>query len=90
MNYPLLGFYVHLLAQYIVHGHRDQHNIIGRIIDYGFSPTKVAFSNCRFTSSVMHQDDGVVDTLRYLILHENFIKPWADEHLLTVLLTRCF
>ena len=90
LNTPLLGFYAHLLAEFIVHGHLYHDTIIGRIVNSGYSPTRVAFTSCRHIPSEMHQEDGVVDTLRYLICHDNFIKPWAEEHILAVLLTRCF
>ena len=35
-------------------------------------------------------NDGVVDSLRYLISRENFIKPYSNEHILGVLLTKAF
>ena len=35
-------------------------------------------------------NDGVVDSLRYLISQENFIKPYSNEHILGVLLTKAF
>ena len=90
LNTPLLGFYAHLLAEFIVHGHRNQDTIIGRIVDFGYSPTQVAFRDCWRVPSEIKEEDGVVDTLRYLIYHDNFVKPWAEEHVLAVLLTRCF
>ena len=99
---PLLSLHARMLADYIVHGHRSKGSTIDRIIECGFSPIDIAFSDSTsFRSRVAGDDpiagatlrglgDGVVDSLKYLVFHENFIKPWADEHVLAVLLTRCF
>ena len=35
-------------------------------------------------------DNGHVDSIRNLINHENFIKPYSDEHTLVHLLTKSF
>ena len=34
--------------------------------------------------------DGTVDSLRQLIMHEQFLKPWSSQHILTTLLTKSF
>ena len=86
----LTSLYSRLLAEYIILGQRNKDSIIDRIVDLGFSPVNVAFSNCRFRVPHYVPGDGIVDSLRYLVYHENFIKPWAEEHVLAVLLTRCF
>ena len=35
-------------------------------------------------------NDGLVDTLRALLLCENYVKPWSNEYYLVKLLTRTF
>jgi hypothetical protein len=35
-------------------------------------------------------DDGVIDSLRFLLFSENYCKPWSAEFVLTALLTACF
>ena len=35
-------------------------------------------------------DNGHVDSIRSLIYHENFIKPYSEEHNLVYLLTKSF
>ena len=37
-----------------------------------------------------HPQDGVVDSLSYLVMQENFIKPYSEEHVLATLLLRAF
>ena len=35
-------------------------------------------------------DCGIIDSIRYMIMHDNFTKPYSDEHALAVLLTKAF
>ena len=39
---------------------------------------------------VSSHGDGVVDSLQYLLCHENYVKPYSVHHLLTQLLTKSF
>ena len=93
---PLLSLHARMLAEYIVNGRTSKGSTIDRIISYGYSPIDTAFSDsCSVSSAVAcapfsGPSDGIVDSLKYLVYHENFLKPWADEHVLAVLLTRCF
>ena len=41
-------------------------------------------------SHLAYTEDGVVDSLKYLIHHENYIKPWSHEFILTTFLTKAF
>ena len=34
--------------------------------------------------------DGIVDSLRFLIPSEHFLKPYADERIVAILLTKSF
>ena len=58
------------------------------IVSTGFSPLNVIFDYCKpvFSDPV----DGVVDSLRALLCHDNFLKMYSEEHLLVSLLTRAF
>ena len=87
---PLLNLYSFMLAHYILNGKVFKGTLVDRVVQLGFSPLQVAFAGRHFKTSVTSKEDGVVDTLRYLTYHENFIKPWSNEHVLTVLLTRCY
>ena len=67
--------------------------IIHRMKNIGISLVKGLFSRIYIPVSQVGNDnvnDGVVDSLRYLISHENFIKPHSNEHILGVLLTKAF
>ena len=77
-------------AQYILKGEVTAGSMIERILHLGFSPIQVTFSGRGNKFRATGQEDGVVDSLKYLTAHDNFIKAWSNEHVLTVLLTRCF
>ena len=67
--------------------------IIHRMKNTGVSLVKCLFSRTLISIPQVGDDnvnDGVVDSLRYLISHENFIKPYSNEHILGVLLTKAF
>ena len=54
-----------------------------------FSPVKCAF-NFNQTVEKAQTESGVVDTLRSLLMHEHFIKPYFEEHVMTALLLIAF
>ena len=67
--------------------------IIHRMKNTGVSLVKGLFSRIYIPIPQGGNDnvnDGVVDSLRYLLSHENFIKPYSNEHILGVLLTKAF
>ena len=35
-------------------------------------------------------EDGVIDSLKYLLCHEYYVKPFSDEYVLATLLTMAF
>jgi len=54
----------------------------------GISPTHCAFNH--FKKPVFTKDCGVIDSIRALVMHTNFIKPYSEQHVLTTLLTKSF
>ena len=86
---PLRSLCCTLLARYIVRGDLIPGSIIDRVVKSGCSPVKAAFVKPSINYGVPCVD-GMVDSLRFLTLHENFIKPWTAEHIITKLLTRAF
>ena len=86
---PLRSLCCTLLARYIVQGDLIPGSIIDRVVKSGCSPVRAAFEKLSINSGAPF-DDGMVDSLRFLTLHENFIKPWTAEHIITKLLTHAF
>ena len=64
--------------------------IIDRVYKQGISPFNVLLKRELHPKISVSSIDGVVDSLRYLIFHENFCKPWEYEHILASLLVKAF
>jgi hypothetical protein len=77
------------LSQYIAAGSTAPGSWVDRIVNMDVSPVSVMVST-RKSSHDRNYSDGVVDSLRSLLLHENYIKPWSMEYLMVKLLARSF
>ena len=88
VNCEMRDLCVYDLAQYICHGHTVHGTILHRIAKHGMCPVKCAFEKLMHFND--NESDGVVDSLRHLLCHENYVKPWLNEYILTTLLTKSF
>jgi len=84
---PVKNLTNYFLSMYISQGITYPGTIIQRVVSYGLSPTNCIFNKYNLVSQ---PDCGVVDSLRSLLSHVNFIKPYSEQHVLTSLLTRAF
>jgi hypothetical protein len=85
---PLRTMCNFLLSKYITVGKVYKGTLLSKIIDMGYSPTDSAYN---LKKTVCHkQKDGVVESLEYLVNHENFMKDGSSEHVLATLITRAF
>ena len=68
-----------LLSDIVLYDYSVPRTLIDRIIKMKLSPVKCLFR--RVIPNVIEEahHDGVVENLRFLILHENFIKPNSSE-----------
>ena len=87
---PTRDLCTELLNMYITKGKIIDGTILSRVRNSGHSPVLAAFNKCNLPHNYHSVEDGVVSSLRYLLCHENYIKPYSSEHLLAVLLTRAF
>ena len=78
------------LASYMVGRRPVPGTLLDRILSTGSSPTTLIFSKPYFRRLESNTYDGVVDSLKYLIRQEHFLKPYSDEHVLATLLTKAF
>ena len=79
------------LARFILHGTLIPGSLVQRLISFGISPTEVLFNNSfKFIDSNCTQNNGIADSLRYLVMHEQFIKPYSNEYVLASLLVKAF
>ena len=90
VNTPLRTLYSYFIAKYLVTGKFIRDTMVGRIINMGISPLSAAFNKLTYTCSNSGSEDGVADSLQYMIMSEQFLKPYSDEHVIVKLLTKCF
>ena len=74
------------LNKYIMHSTLIPGTIIDRIVGMGISPSSLLSDKC--SSHKYLPADGLVDSLRAMLLSDNYIKPWSNEYILVKLLTR--
>lgn len=84
---PAQDLCVYLLSLYSLSNTLIPGTLIHRIVSHNLSPTFCAFNRYRFNDVT---ENGVVDSLRNLLLHVNFIKPYSEQHILSSLLLRAF
>lgn len=78
------------LANFILKGTLVKGTIIEKLVSGGDSPTQLLF-DCNYPRhDIPFNDNGIVDSLRYLIMHSNFLKPYSDEHIIASLLVKAF
>ena len=83
VNTPLLNLTSHFLSMYIT----SNLVIPGTILSIGLSPVHLMYNK---PHPVKSSQNGHIDSIQSLIYHENFMKPYSDEHLLVHLLTKSF
>ena len=82
-----------LLARYIIEGNITKGTLLEKVVKAGYDPLQTIFDKQIPTGSnhdVNDQDNGVIDSLRFLLHHEDYNKPWSEEHILATLLTKAF
>ena len=78
-----------LLSLYCTKGIRIRHTMVDRLLDFNISPLE-NYLKVGTRPYYSKSNDGVAESLRFLIYHDNFIKYNSDEHLLARLLLRSF
>ena len=86
---PTRSLCVFMLSQYVASGSLIPGSLVDRVVKMGVSPSSIMVSKPK-SSHDRNDSDGVVDSLRNLLLNENYIKPWCSEYLMVKLLTRSF
>jgi hypothetical protein len=89
-NSPARSINALFLAKFIAHNELPAGSLIYRVHKLGHSLVKVALSDIKLNNFTTNSGDGIVDSLRVLLYHDNFCKPWSGEHLLAELLTKAF
>jgi hypothetical protein len=86
---PVRDLQTRLLARFLLTGSCVNGTLMSNLVKSGASPIDIICEKPT-RPNLVNCADGVVDSLRYLLFHENYIKPWSHEYLLTSLLTKAF
>jgi len=86
---PTRSLNMYFLARYIATGETIDGTLLSRIVCQGASPLSVIYTSVNVPRAPA-ENSGVIDSLRFLLHSENYIKPWSMEHHLVKLLTRPF
>ena len=71
-----------MLCDYINSRQLIPGTLIHRVVEAGFSPIKFLSNKQQFAAHRANNIyDGIVDSLRHLIYHKNFVKPYSEEHI---------
>ena len=65
-------------------------SLVSRLCNMGVSPLIAAFTRQKHYGRTIDTEDGIVDSIRQLIMHENFMKYHSDEHTMTMMLLKAF
>jgi hypothetical protein len=76
------------LANYLLSGQTVKNSLLDRVIKAGYSPVELLLKPPRTPLCSIH--DGIVDSLQFLVLNDNFMKPYSNEHFIAGLLLKAF
>ena len=86
---PTRDLCLHFTKLYIRDNTTVPGTLIHRLVNMGVSPTSILLDTGAIISSHTTAD-GIVDSLRAILYHDNYVKPWCNEYMLVKLLTRSF
>ncbi|CAL4133541.1 unnamed protein product, partial [Meganyctiphanes norvegica] len=86
---PAKEFQCLLLSSYVLTGKAEIGTLLDRVIKAGHNPLNLIINKPTFSRHTTNED-GLVDSLRHLLYHENYQKPGSQEHILATLLTKSF
>ena len=94
MDSPLLCMQKNLLEHYIINGCSYKNTVTDKVISMGISPMAIAIDlvfKCKIKLSYnSNEETGLIDSLRYLLYQDNYIKPYSDKYTLVILMTKSF
>ena len=74
----------HLLSRFICYGETVPGTLLDRVVSTGESR---AFNSQHVSETSVTNNDGLVESIRHILVTDNFTKPYSPEHLLVHLLT---
>ena len=85
---PATDLCMELLKQCIVTGKSVTGTLINRVLKYDESPVHALLNKIKVVQTF--KEDGIIDSIKYMLCHIHFIKPYSIEQDIIRLLTRAF
>ena len=90
-NTPARDLQSTLLSHFILNGTIIKGTLLDRIVGAGADPLDLITAKSPSTSPVCDttgEEDGLVESLWFLLLHDDYSKPRSEEHILATMLTK--
>ena len=83
-----------LLADYLLTGSLTKGTLLERIVKAKQNPLEIVLGEQTISATTKYDhctyENGIIDSLRFLLNHDDYNKPWSEEHILVTLLTKAF
>ena len=86
---PAKELQTRFLNDYFKHNKLTKNSLLQQVILNGAAPIKTLLNKPK--KEVFNDcTDGFIDSLQYMILNDNYIKPYSNEHQLVLLMLKSF
>ena len=82
-----------LLSQFILNGTIIKGTLLEMIVGAGADPLDLITAkspSTRLVCDATGEEDGLVESHRFLLLHDDYSKPRSEEHILATMLTKAY
>ena len=87
---PVRSLFLHLVSKHAMEGTVVPGAMVDRLLRFGVSPLRTALGYEPQSRVTINDQDGITDSLKYIVNHRNFNHPGSLEHKLAKLLTKSF
>ena len=85
---PVQEIQSRLLSYYLLTNKVIKNTLLDKMLSYGLKPIKCIYDPGKYV--IPCHSNGISDSLYYLTFHDNYIKRWSSEYMITQLLTQAF
>ena len=92
-NPPARDLQSTLLAHFVLKGITIKGTLLDRIVGAGADPLGLISAkspSTRLVHDTTGEEDGLVESLWFLLLQDDYSKPRSEEHILVTLLTKVY
>ena len=81
-------FCVYFIDLFVTQNNLIPGTLVNRIVDMGISAASLILTGCTNSNQSSYTADGLINSLRFMLYNDNYIKPWSNEYLLFKHLTK--